>query len=147
MALIADNARDRAEQLILLTERLTALITDETKCIAAREPPLSGALAEEKSRLANAYRLELARIKQDRSLLVDAPPHLLAQLKTNTTRLQDALAEHEVQLEAVKLIAEGLVQAMAEETARQRGGARNYAPNGDLAAHSGPTPAVLDRSA
>jgi hypothetical protein len=147
MALIADNSGDRAEQLILLTERLAALITDETKCIAAREPPLSGALAEEKSRLANAYRLELARIKQDRALLADAPPHLLAQLKARTAHLQDALAEHEIALEAVKLIAEGLVQAMAEETARQRGGSRGYSPTGDLAAQSGPTPVALDRTA
>ncbi len=61
MALIADDAADRAEQLLLLTERLGHLIGEETRRIEAREPPLAGAEADEKSRLANAYRLELAR--------------------------------------------------------------------------------------
>lgn len=42
MALIADDARDRAEQLLALTERLTVLITEETQLIEARKPPLEG---------------------------------------------------------------------------------------------------------
>ncbi len=49
MALIADDAKDRAEQLILLTERLTTLILAETAQIEAREPPLAGERAEEKT--------------------------------------------------------------------------------------------------
>ena len=39
MALIADHAADRAEQLALITERLTALIDQETQRIDARLPP------------------------------------------------------------------------------------------------------------
>ena len=50
MALIADSPTDRAEQLLLATERLTALVVEETRRIDAREPPLDGALAEEKQR-------------------------------------------------------------------------------------------------
>ena len=74
MALLADDAKDRAEQLLLVSERLTALIDLETQRIEARLPPLEGAEAEEKTRLANAYRLELARVKHDRSLIESAPP-------------------------------------------------------------------------
>jgi hypothetical protein len=73
MALLADDPKDRAEQLLLVTERLTALIDLETQRMDARQPPLDGAEAEEKTRLANAYRLELARIKQDRALIEGAP--------------------------------------------------------------------------
>ena len=74
MALLADDARDRAEQLLLITERLTAMVTEETRRIDARQSPLEGAQADEKNRLANAYRLELARIKQEPSLIQSAPP-------------------------------------------------------------------------
>jgi hypothetical protein len=77
MALIADDAADRAQQMLLVTERLTAIVLEETRRIDAREAPLGGAEAEEKQRLANAYRLELARIKLDRGLIDAAPPGLL----------------------------------------------------------------------
>ena len=147
MALIADNAQDRAEQLLLLTERLTALISEETRRVAAREALLGGAEADEKNRLANAYRLELARIKQDKSLIEGAPPALLKQLKRQTQKLHETLAAHDIELNAVKLIAEGLVQAMAEEVSRQQVGARGYGAGGVIEAPSGPAPAVLDRSA
>ena len=147
MALIAEDARDRAAQLVMLTDRVMSLILEDTRRIEQREPPMDGALAEEKSRLANAYRLELARIKQDRSLIDGAPGPLLAELKTKTALLQSALERHEMALGAVKLIAEGLVQAMAQETARQRAGARGYDASGGFDAPSAPNPAVLDRSA
>jgi hypothetical protein len=147
MALIADDAKDRAEQLLLVTERLTTLIEAETRRIEARQPPLDGAEAEEKTRLANAYRLELARIKQDRGLIEGAPPTLLAQLRQATAVMQATVAEHETALNAVKLVTEGLVQAMAEEVARQRGGDAHYGANGELVSSNGLGPAVLDRSA
>ncbi len=146
MALIAEDAADRAGQLILLTERLTILISAETARIEARAPPLD-AETDEKNRLANAYRLELARIKQDRSLLAGAPPALLAELRAKTEVLNTALAGHDIALGAVKLIAEGLVHAMAEEIARQRGGARGYGASGELDGSGGAASAVLDRSA
>lgn len=147
MALIADNPRDRAQQLILLTERLTAFILEDTRRIDAREPLLDGPEAEEKARLANAYRLELARIKQDTSLITGAPAPLLAWLKTKTAVLQQALDRHEIALAAVKFVAEGLVQAIAEETVRQRLSQRGYGAGGAVDAASSPHPAVLDKSA
>ena len=147
MALIADTPTDRAEQLLLLTERLAVLIAAETARIEARQPPLDGADADEKNRLANAYRLELARIKQDQSLIEGAPSLLLARLKTQTERLHAVLADHEIALGAVKIVAEGLVQAMAEEIVRQRGGAQHYGASGQLDAPSSPSSAVIDHSA
>lgn len=147
MALLADNPADRAEQLLLVTERLTALVLEETRRIDAREPPLAGEEAEEKQRLANAYRLELARIKQEPSLINTAPPEALAKLRERTVQLQNVLDRHELALDAVKAVAEGLVHAMAEEVVRQRGGGAGYGARGNVAAPSGPSPAVLDRQA
>lgn len=146
MALIADNPTERAEQLLLITERLTGLIAAETAKIAAREPLLEGAEADEKNRLVNAYRLELTRIKQDLNLIEGAPPALLDRLRAQTTQLHTILAEHDIALGAVKIVAEGLVQAMAEEVSRQRNGGRGYGARGALeAAATGA--AVIDRSA
>lgn len=147
MALLADDARDRAEQLLLITERLTAMVGEETRRIDAREPPMEGAEADEKNRLANAYRLELARIKQDPSLIQSAPQPLLATLRQRTEELHAQLAKHELSLNAVKVISEGLVQAMAEEVVRQRNNNSGYGARGTPAASAGPNPAVLDRSA
>ena len=147
MALIADNPTDRAEQLLALTERLTALVVDETSRIRARQPLLEGAPADEKQRLANAYRLELARVKDDRSLIEGAPAALLDQLRERTARLQEELDSHEAALSAIKVVTEGLVQAMAEEIARQRNGEAPYGAQGATAQPAGPRPAVLDRRA
>jgi hypothetical protein len=147
VALIADNCRDRAEQLILLTERLTALVDEEAQRIDQRLPPLEGAAGEEKNRLSNAYRLELARIKQEPSLIDAAPPEMLTTLRQRTLKLNASLATHEEALNAVKVISEGLVHAMAEEVARQRGAGGGYGASGALEAPSGPIPTIIDRSA
>ena len=147
MALIANDPKDRAEQLVLVTERLTALIEEDTRRMRAREAPLTGAEGDEKARLVNTYRLELSRIKQDPSLIQDAPASVHARLKTATLALQEALATHELELGALKFVAEGLVQAMAEEVARQRSGARNYGARGGVETPTGPSPALVDRRA
>lgn len=147
MALVADNPADRAEQLALVTERLSALIAEETQRIDARLPLAEGAEADEKSRLANAYRLELARIQQEPDLLKGAPEPLLGRLRQSTVGLHEALARHEIALNAVKVVSEGLVQAMAEEVVRQHDGGTNYGARGALQRTPGPRPAILDRSA
>ncbi|MBS0384381.1 MAG: flagellar basal body protein [Proteobacteria bacterium] len=147
MALVANHAADRVEQLILLTERLAALVGEEADRIEARLPLPEGAEADEKSRLANAYRLELARVQQDPELIRGAPPPMLGRLKQRTVALNQALARHESALNAIKLVSEGLVQAMAEEIARQRSQSDNYGAGGARNAPAGPRPALLDRTA
>jgi hypothetical protein len=147
MALVADHASDRAEQLIALTERLAILVSQETDRIRARLPLLQGAEAEEKNRLANAYRLELARLQQEPELIKAARQPLLDALKKRTAALNAALVGHDAALNAVKLVSEGLVQAMAEEIARQRSRSDNYSATGARNAPPGPRPAILDRSA
>ncbi len=146
MALIADDAAHRVEQLLLMTERLAALAAEDTRRIEAREP-LIEAETDEKNRLANAYRLELARIKQDHALIQAAPPALLDRLRQTTVALHKTLDAHELALNAVKVVSEGLVHAMAEEVVRQRGSGANYSAKGALATQGGPSPTVLDRNA
>lgn len=147
MALIADDPEHRAEQLLLMTERLAELAAADTRRIQAREALIDGGDADERNRLANAYRLELARIKQDHALIQDAPPALLERLRRSTIALHETLAAHELALNAVKVVSEGLVHAMAEEVVRQRGQGANYSAQGALNTRVGPNPTVLDRNA
>ncbi|MGE0046682.1 MAG: flagellar basal body protein [Hyphomonadaceae bacterium] len=147
MALIADNPSDRAQQMLALTERLTETIARETELMRARQPLPEGEGAEEKQRLVNAYRLEMARIRDDRGLIAEAPDALRARLRAATVSLQDALAAHEAALGALKALTEGLVQAMAEEVARLRAGGGSYGASGAMTGTSGPTPVALNETA
>ena len=63
MALAATDAEDRVEQLIILTERLTALIAEQALAFEQRRPRDAAALNEETSRLANLYKAE-GRLKE-----------------------------------------------------------------------------------
>lgn len=133
MPLLADTPADRAEQMLALTERLTLLLDAETQLIQAHLPPLAGAEGEEKARLANLYRQEMARIAEDKSLIAAAPKPLTDKLKAATTRFRAALTTHERALIGVKTITEGLVQAIAEEVRAARAGPAGYGATGGYA--------------
>jgi uncharacterized phage protein gp47/JayE len=130
MPLLADTPADRAEQMLALTERLTILLDAETQLIQAHQPPLAGAEGEEKARLANLYRQEMARIAADRDLIRAAPAAAVARLRTATTKFRAALATHERALTGVKEISEGLVKAIAEEVQKVRAGPAAYGASG-----------------
>ncbi|MDX2233643.1 MAG: flagellar basal-body protein FlbY [Hyphomonadaceae bacterium] len=147
MALIADDAADRAEQLLLLTGRLAALVDAEGAALAQGDP-LSGAGAgDELRRLANAYRLEIARIKEDRTLIAAAPRHLRQRLQDETARLQARLETYSAALFAAREITEGLVRAVAEEVQRARNGPAGYGAQGAYAQGGAVAPVALDQRA
>jgi hypothetical protein len=141
----ANDARARIQAALDLTQRLTTLIREETRLVEARQPLASE--PEERSRLVNAYRLELARIKQDQHLVREAPSQMIAALKQQTETLQREIASHETALKAVKLVTEGLVHAMAEEVGRQRGAGSGYSARGAPSPANAATSALIDRSA
>lgn len=143
MALLAEHAADRAEQMLALTVRLTALLEAETKLVEAHQPPLSGAEGEEKARLANVYRQELTRISEDRDLIRAAPVRLLDRLRTETARFRIALKAHERALVGVKEVSEGLVRAIAEEIAKVRAGPQTYGASGGYATASASSGAAV----
>jgi hypothetical protein len=147
MPLVADHPADRAEQMILLTTQLTALITRETALIEQREPPLSGAAGEEKARLANLYRQEMARIAAQRDLISTAPAHILDRLRAATLEFRAALAAHERALTAVKEVTEGIVRTIAEHVAAAQAGPRGYGAGGGYAPNSAGGALTLNQTA
>jgi len=120
MALSAENAADRVEQLILLTERLTELIAVEAQAFESRRPQDAAVHVEETSKLANIYRHESARVRANPGLVSTADLKQRTRLIRATEAFDAVLARQGRALEAAKTVTEGLVRAIAEEVAVQR---------------------------
>ena len=120
MTMTTNAADDRVGQLIDLTDRLTDMIAKETRAFEARRPQDVASTIGETSRLANIYRLESARLKQDPSLLESASLTSRVGLIRATEAFDAVLARHGRALDAARSITEGLVHAIALEVAANR---------------------------
>ena len=121
---------DRVNQLIVLTERLTGLIADQAKAFEARRPQDAAANMEETGRLANLYRHEAQRIRQQASVLNKLSKAQHHKLTRATEAFDAVIARHGRALYAAKTVTEGLVHAIAEEIAVQRSAGATYGPRG-----------------
>lgn len=146
MSLDSSNPGQRVEQLILLTERLTDLISEQLRAFEARRPQDAAANADETARLANLYRHESLKVKFEPTLLEGAPPELHAKLVTVTRAFDAVLARHGRAVEAAKTITEGLIRAIAEEVHKQRHAVTGYGRQG-LQAPRPAIPVALNRRA
>jgi hypothetical protein len=126
--LAARNGTERAEALLRLTLRLTDLIRNETAMFQRRRPQDAISLQDEKSKLANIYRAEVARAKAEPSRFAGAPAALKNTLRQATETFHAALAENSRAVTAMKVITEGVVRAIANEAERQRNTGNGYGP-------------------
>lgn len=136
MALSAQDAADRVDQLIVLTERLTELIAAQALAFEEHRPQDAAGHVEETSKLANIYRHESAKVRANPALISGAPLADRMRLTRATEAFDAVLARQARALEAAKVVTEGLVRAIAEEVAnqRQKGAAEGYGPTGERAA-------------
>jgi hypothetical protein len=132
MALAAETAADRVEQLTVLTERLTELVAGQAQAFEQSRPQDAAALVEETTKLANLYRRESAKVRADPGLVSQAPLAARARLTRATEAFDAVLARQARALSAAKTVTEGLVRAIAEEVAaqRQRGAPDGYGAKG-----------------
>lgn len=141
-------APERVEQLIQLTERLTELVALEAQAFEQRRPQDAARTLEETSKLANVYRHESARVRANPQLVAGAPLELRARLVRATEAFDAVLARHGRALAAAKTVTEGLVRAIADEVADQRGRSAGYGPGAVAAAPTGSATAItLNRRA
>ncbi|PHS25347.1 MAG: flagellar basal body protein [Robiginitomaculum sp.] len=145
MALHAHNAKDRVEQMLLLTQRLRALVERETVLFEARTPNEAAMFADEKNTLATTYRLETVRIAKDPSLIADAPAVLRQQLRKETVLLDEALQANNRIAGIIRKLTEGMVQAIASEAAKIRASMNAYGPNGRVNADDAAVAITLNR--
>ena len=146
MALSAEDAEDRVEQLISLTERLTEILTQDADDFEARRPHAAAARAEESGRLANLYRHESVRVRRNPDLIAAAPAARREQLTRATVAMEAVLKRHSRALEAAKTITEGIVKAVADEATERRGPSTAYGPGAKIAQTSA-APIALNRRA
>jgi hypothetical protein len=142
------NPDDRAEALTDLAQRLTGLLALDCQAFEAHRPHEAAERSEETGRLANLYRHESARIRADLSLIRGATPERRRRLATAIEALDAVLARHGRAIHAAKTVSEGLVHAIAQEVARQRGAvAGSYGPGGSSSPVSTATAITLNRRA
>lgn len=144
--LAANNPAERAEALILLTTRLTELIEKETALFESRKPLEAEAFQDEKSKLAIIYRREIAAVKQEPDRLEAAPVALKDQLKQVTAHFTTALEANGRAVDALRVLTEGVVRAVADEAARLKDQNAGYGPGSAKAAGSAPAIAVNQRA-
>ena len=147
MALSASDAEDRVEQLVILTERLTALIAEQAACFEQRRPQDAAAMLEEVSRLANLYRHESARVRADTSMVSSAPLAARNRLIRATEGFDAVLARQGRALEAARTVTEGLVRAIADEVAAQRTKGSSYDAGGQQGPGAAATAITLNKRA
>jgi hypothetical protein len=126
--LAARNGMERADALLRLTQRLTELLTQETQLFRDSRPQDAAALQDEKAKLANIYRAEVARAKQEPTRFSGASEMLKAGLRTATQAFQLAVTENGHAVSAAKVLAEGVVKSIADEAAKQQTVGGAYGP-------------------
>jgi hypothetical protein len=128
MALAANDAADRVDQMIILTERLTDLIAQQCQCFETHRPQDAARLSEETARLANLYRHESTRVRADPGLVIAAPAELRQRLIRATEAFDAVLHRQGRAVTAARVVTEGLVRAIAEEVASRREQLSGYGP-------------------
>ena len=141
------NLDERIAQLIALTERLTQLIAAQAKAFEARRPQDAAVNMEETSHLANAYRHEALRLRQQSDLLGKLSKEQHQKLTRATEAFDAVIARHGRALLAAKTVTEGLVHAVAEEIAIQRSAGSAYGPRGVKARPVCAAPITLNQRA
>lgn len=129
MALLADNATDLVEQMIMLTKRLADIADAQADLFGGTNTAEHAKLNDEASRLAATYTMECNRIANNPAILADIDPHLKAAFKEETKKFREILALHESAIERGKNLTEGLVKAIATEAANQRPTPQAYSPS------------------
>ena len=147
MNVTPEDAAERVDQLILLTERLTGLVAEQAKAFEARRPQDAVVQVEETGRLANLYRHESARVRGNPELISAASPTQMRRLRRATEAFDAVLARQARAVGAIKTVTEGLVRAIAEEVASQRQKGSSYGASGRQTPTAAATAITLNKRA
>jgi hypothetical protein len=131
------NATARVRQLIDLTNRLTARLTEESRIFESHRPQDAAAALAGTQELANAYRRESAQVKASPALISAAPVADRTALIRATEVFEAVLSRHARTVEAARIVSEGLVRTIAAEVTGQRGNPSAYGASGKAQAGDG----------
>ncbi len=122
--------------LIIITRRLTDLLTAEITALRAMRPRDIVPLQEEKAELTNFYETRLKALKEEEITLKRISPELAAELGQSTQILHAVIADNQSALKAVREVNESVINVIAEDIARQRNPAQTYGERGQAAPNS-----------
>ena len=142
----SEAAQQTLERLIALTEQLTQQIGGDADLFQARRPQAVAGRIQETTRLANLYRHETARVRENPALIAGAPQELRGRLARASQGFERTLRRHGETLYAAKTVTEGVVRAIADEVVRARSASAGYGP-GATAQPANATAITLNRSA
>ena len=147
MTVTPEDAAERVDQLILLTERLTGLVAEQAQAFESHRPQDAAGLIEETGRLANLFRHESARIRGNPDLIAGAALAQRQRLRQATEAFDAVLARQARAVGAIKTVTEGLVRAIAEEVASQRHQGTTYGAGGQQSPTAAATAITLNKRA
>jgi hypothetical protein len=147
MALMANDASDLMDQLILLTRRLADVAERQAALFEANRLNEAQPLTDEAGRLGAVYAMESRRIAQNPSMITEASRELKDALTAETLRFRKAMEAHERSIERQRMLAEGLVRAIAEEAVAARPTPVAYGPGSGSTAFRDTSAVALDRRA
>lgn len=125
------NDVTKAEELIVLTDRLAAIVEDDVRTLKSRRPAMLAGKEADRATTTLHYAKAAAGFKAPATVAA-LPAVTQSKLKTATTRLQAATLEQTRLLTAFRHVTEGLVKAVADVVARKSmPGA--YAKSGSIA--------------
>lgn len=135
------------QHLIVLTEQLTERMRQDAEAFEARRPHEVAGRVEETQRLANLFRFESDKVRDNPSLIAGASPPLRQRLARASQLFETTLARHGQAVFAMKSITEGVVKAIAEEVARTRAATAGYGPGARMATRDTAIAIALNRRA
>ena len=142
MSRATEQADQRLDELIVLTERLTALIKCESVSLKTRRPHELKDMVTLKAELSGHYARAMAKLRQDADGIKAASPERRRRLTNVTEAFRAALEELSNMLARMRRISEGIVRAIAEEATQMRPKPVGYGQNAGPAGPA-PTPAAL----
>ena len=129
LTIAAADPSDHVDQLLALTERLAALLIEQTRLFEARRPQDAAAITARAADLATLYRRESARVRSNPLILAGAPRTKRERLLEATRAFEVVLKRHGAAIYACKTVTEGLVRAVAQEVAQRRAPPAGYGPS------------------
>ncbi len=121
------------EDLIAVTERLAALVDQETAMIKAHRMDEMSRRMEEKSALSEAYRSGFERLREDPALLSRSAPAQVERLKAAARLFSDYLERHRRTVNSAKTVTERILRAIGDEVSKRQYPVTVYGQNALMA--------------
>jgi flagellar biosynthesis/type III secretory pathway chaperone len=118
------------EEVIEVTQRLTALLEREIELLKNLKPQDIRDLQRDKAALAATYERHIRDLRAKPALLATADAKFKERLRQATMRFQMILAENERAIRAVKTVSERLMRAVVAAVADRKSGTPAYTRSG-----------------